>query len=64
VADSFCRREYALYDDLFSQVAVGDFTFQRTFTASEVLFFELAAQNAKQVVDGLYAFLSCQAPNS
>ena len=55
VADSFCRREYALYDDLFSQVAVGDFTFQRTFTASEVLFFELAAQNAKQVVDGLYA---------
>lgn len=55
VADSWSRREYALYDDVFSQVAVGDFTFQRSFAASEVLFFELAAQDAKQVVDGLYA---------
>ena len=54
VADSFSRKEYALYDDVFSQVAVGDFTFQRTFAASEVLFFELAAQDAKRVVDGLY----------
>lgn len=54
VADSFSRREYALYDDVFSQVAVGDFTFQRSFAASEVLFFELSAQDAKRVVDGLY----------
>ena len=54
VADGFSRREYALYDDVFSQVAVGDFTFRRTFTASEVLFFELAAQDARVVVDGLY----------
>ena len=54
VADSFSRKEYALYDDIFSQVAVGDFTFQRTFAASEVLFFELSAQDAKRVVDGLY----------
>lgn len=55
VADSFSRKEYALYDDVFSQVAVGDFTFQRAFTASETLFFELTAQDAKRVVDGLYA---------
>lgn len=55
VADSFSRKEYALYDDVFSQVAVGDFTFQRSFAASEVLFFELSAQDAKQVIDGLYA---------
>lgn len=32
----------------------GDFTFQRTFAASEVLFFELAAQDVRRVVDGLY----------
>ena len=54
VADSWSRQQYALYDDLFSQVTVGDFTFQRTFAASDVLFFELAAQDAKRVVDGLY----------
>lgn len=54
IADSWSRQEYALYDDVFSQVTVGDFTFQRTFAASDVLFFELAARNAKQVVDGLY----------
>ena len=54
VADSWDRKEYALYDDVFSQVTVGDFTFQRTFAASDVLFFELAAQDAKRVVDGLY----------
>ncbi len=54
VADSYSRREYALYDDVFTQVTVGDFTFQRSFTASQVLFFELAARDAKRVVDGLY----------
>ena len=54
IADSWSRKEYALYDDVFSQVTVGDFTFQRTFAASDVLFFELAAQDAKRVVDGLY----------
>lgn len=54
VADSWSRKEYALYDDVFSQVAVGDFTFQRTFAASDVLLFELAAQDARRVVDGLY----------
>lgn len=55
VADSYTRKKYALYDDVFSQVAVGDFTFNRTFTASEVLFFELSAENMKRITDGLYA---------
>lgn len=54
VADAWIRKEYTLYDDVFSQVAVGDFTFQRTFAMPEVLFFELAAEDAKRVVDGLY----------
>ena len=55
IADSWSRQEYALYDDVFSQVTVGDFTFGRTFAASDVLFFELSAQDAQKVVDGLYA---------
>ena len=54
VADSFNRKQYALYDDVFSNVAVGDFTFGRTFAASDVLFFELTDQDMKVLVNGLY----------
>ena len=55
VADSFARQEYALRDDVFSQVTVGDFTFNRTFVSSEVLFFKCQAEDIKQVVDGLFS---------
>jgi len=54
VADSFFRKPYALYDDLFSQVSVGDFTFARTFARSEVLYFQLQNTDVKRIVDGLY----------
>lgn len=54
VADSYNRKKYALYDDVFSQVAIDDFTFNQTFMASNVLFFELTNQDMKQIVDGLY----------
>lgn len=54
VADSFSRQPYALYDDVFSQVTVGDFTFNRSFNQSEVLYFKLHAINIKKVTDGLY----------
>lgn len=54
VADSFDRKQYALYDDVFSRVTVGDLTFQRTFVASDVMFFELSDQDVKMLVDGLY----------
>lgn len=55
VADSWSRQEYALCDDVFTQVTVGDFTFSRTFFASDVLFFQCSAENIKQVIDGLYS---------
>src|SRR5690606_1583811 len=45
VADSFTKTPYALYDDVFSQVRVGDFTFERTFTQSEVLYWKLNEEN-------------------
>ena len=54
VADSFSVKSYALYEDVFSQVQVGDFAFNRTFTQSEVLYFKLSERNMKQIVDGLY----------
>ena len=55
VADSFDRKPYALYDDVFTQVQVGDFTFNRTFTQSEVLYFRLSEKNMRLIANGLYA---------
>ena len=54
VADSFNRKPYALYEDVFSQVQVGDFTFDRTFTQSEVLYYQLNDTNARELVNRLY----------
>lgn len=53
VADSFSRREYALYDDLFSDVQVGDFVFSRSFRQPEVLYFRLSEARMRLVVDGM-----------
>lgn len=54
VADSFMRTPYALYDDKFEQVTVGDFTFNRPFFQSEVMYFQLSEQNMRRVTVGLY----------
>lgn len=54
VADNFIRKPYALYDDVFSQVQVEDFTFNRSFTQSEVLYYKLNEENIRKLVNGLY----------
>lgn len=54
VADSFNRKPYALYEDVFSQVQVGDFTFDRTFTQPEVLYYQLNDTNVRELVNRLY----------
>lgn len=54
VADSFTRTPYALYDDIFSQVTIGNFTFQRSFTQSEVLYYKLAESDTRKLINGLY----------
>lgn len=58
VADSFTKTPYALYEDLFTQVTVKDFTFSKTFKQSDVLYFKLCDENIKQVLDGLYCSYS------
>lgn len=58
IADSFMQTEYALYDTVFSQVTVGNFTFTRTFTQSEVLYWKLSEQNMRQVINSLYGTYS------
>lgn len=37
IADSFYRKEFAIYPDVFSDVTVKDFTFQRSFQMDEVI---------------------------
>lgn len=54
IADSFSRKKYALYDDVFTQVTIEDFTFNRSFTQSEVLYFKLSECNMRKVISGLY----------
>lgn len=55
VADSYNRTEYALYDDVFTQVQVGDFTFNRSFVQSEVLYFKLSEKRIRSIINGIYA---------
>lgn len=58
VADSFEEKEFVLYENVFTNVTVGDFTFNRSFTQSEVLYFRLNTVDMKRVTDGLYASYS------
>ena len=54
VADSFSRTPYALYEDIFTNVSVGNFSFSRSFKQSEVLYFKLSEQDMRKVTAGLY----------
>jgi len=54
VADSFTRKPYALLEDVFTQVTVGDFTFNRSFVQSEILYFKLSERNIRKVIAALY----------
>lgn len=54
VADDFQRKPFALLDDVFSQVTVGDLTFQRSFKQSEVLYWQLNSVDMRQVTGRLY----------
>jgi len=54
VADSFKQTEFALRDNLFQGVTVGDFTFVKTFNMSEVMYFKLSEKDMRQVTNGIY----------
>jgi HK97 family phage portal protein len=54
VADNFTRTPYALYSDTFTGVTVGDFTFNKTFVQSDVLYFKLCEKDMRQVINAMY----------
>lgn len=55
IADTFEHVQYAMVDDSFKEVTVGDFTFQRTFMQRDVFYFRLNNDNLMDAIDGLYA---------
>ncbi|AKL96632.1 phage portal protein, HK97 family [Clostridium aceticum] len=54
VADSFSKKEYALFDNQFTQVTVGDFTFNKTFLMSDVLYFKLNNKDIRKLINAMY----------
>ncbi len=54
VADDFIKTPYALYEDIFTQVTVKDYTFNRSFAQNEVLYFKLCNTDIQKVITGLY----------
>jgi len=55
IADSWTRNEYALYEDSFLNVSVKDFTFTRTFSMGDVLYFQYGNQKLESFTRGLFA---------
>lgn len=56
VADSFEEKDFALRENEYSNVKIGDFTFdKKTFKESEVLVFRMTDEGAKKLMDALYA---------
>ena len=54
IADSFTHKEYAVFDDIFSNVVVKDFEFKRTFKQSEVIHLRYGNEKLTPLIDSLF----------
>lgn len=54
VADSFSRRKYSFYEDIFSNIVITDLTLQKSYTSSEVIYMQLNNIDARQRLEGAY----------
>lgn len=55
VADSFCNsNQYPVRQNEYTQVTVGDMTYQKTFLEQDVMHLSLTHTNVKAVIDGMY----------
>ncbi|HEK9101970.1 TPA: phage portal protein [Bacillus pseudomycoides] len=55
IADSFDVNEFALKENIYRNITIGDFTFEKAFNESEVFHFKLNDRNIMQVIDGMYS---------
>lgn len=54
VADSYIKKDYALFDCQFNQVTIGDFTFNKSYTMPEVLYYKLNNKDIRKLINGMY----------
>ena len=54
IADSFQQTPYALVDNTFEGVTVGNFTFNKKYNMSEVMYFKLSEKDMRKVTNGIY----------
>lgn len=54
IADTYFKKEYALFDCQFSQVSVGEFTFNKTYLMNEVLYYKLNNKDIRKLINGMY----------
>lgn len=54
IADGWVKNEFALKENYYTEVQIGDLTFQKVFRESEVLYFKLNDRNIMEVINGLY----------
>lgn len=55
IADSFERVEYAVYPDIFKNVTVKDYTFQRSFRMDEVIHISYNNEKLTEFMDGMFS---------
>ncbi|MDU9418063.1 phage portal protein [Staphylococcus lloydii] len=55
IADDFVREEYALYDDIFDHIMVGEFEFERSFKMSDVIYLEYNNESITNMLSGLFS---------
>jgi len=54
VADNYTMDENALINNTFSQVSVNDYSFKKTYSGKDVMFFKLAEKDMRKVVNMIY----------
>lgn len=54
VADSYTVKEYALKENIYTDVVVGELEFEKVFYESDVFHFEWHNQRMKDIIDALY----------
>lgn len=54
VADSYAHHEYALVDDVFTQVTVGEYRFDKSFRQKDVMYLRLHERKMRPLVNGLF----------
>lgn len=54
IADDFYQEEYAVYENQFKEVTIKDYTFQRTFYNSDVIYIKYGNEQLQSILDGLF----------